>query len=82
MLTFANLPMTPEQRAHAIRSAEAVFRLHGRKPEACWPHVVANGGDRDALRAWYAAETAAIRAIARSWREIPPGARMDWEPAA
>ena len=79
MLTFANLPMTPEQHQRATRAAESVFRLHQRTPADCWHHVLATG-DRGALRAWYAAEQAAIRSIARSWREIPPGARMDWEP--
>ncbi len=95
MLTFPNLPLTIEQRQRAIRAAESVFHLHQCTPADCWPHVLATG-DRGALRAWYAAEQAAIRSIARSWyaaedaavraackswRGVPPGARMDWEPA-
>lgn len=77
MLTFTNLPLTPEQRRAALAAANRVFQAHNTTPAACWPHVL-EIGDRRLLRAWYAAENAAVKAACKSWREVPPGARMDW----
>jgi hypothetical protein len=79
MLTFPNLPFTPDQHRAALAAADRVFRAYSTTAAECWPHVL-DVGNRRLLRAWYAAEDAAVRAACKSWRGVPPGARMDWEP--
>jgi hypothetical protein len=78
MLTFPNLPFTPEQHRAALAAADRVFRAYSTTAAECWPHVL-DAGNRRLLRAWYAAEDAAVRAACKSWRGVPLGARMDWE---
>jgi hypothetical protein len=81
MLIFTNLPLTPDQHERALAAAHRVFERYETTPAACWPVVNGYASDRKRLRAWYAAEDAAVVEACQSWRKVPPGARMDWEPA-
>ena len=81
MIVFTNLPLTPDQHERALAAAHKVFARYETTPAACWPVVMGHDSDRKRLRAWYAAEDAAVVEACQSWRKVPPGARMDWEPA-
>jgi len=86
MIVFTNLPLTPDQHERALAAALRVFLRYETGPAVCWPLVVGgkdalSAGDRRLLRAWYEAEDAAVVEACQSWRKVPPGARMDWEPA-
>ena len=81
MIVFTNLPLTPDQHERALAAAHRVFERYGTSAAACWPVVNGYASDRKRLRAWYAAEDAAVVEACQSWRKVPPGARMDWDPA-
>ena len=84
MIVFTNLPLTPDQHERALAAAHRVFERYETTPAACWPIVVGgtagagHASDRKRLRAWYAAEDAAVVEACQSWRKVPPGARMDY----
>ena len=81
-LVLRNCDPDPEQLARGLEAAHAVLQSAGISPEAGWrrsrwPMVWT---DATAMRAWYRAEDAAIRAAFGSWRGAPLAVAMEWEP--
>ena len=81
-LVLRNCAPTPEQLARGLEAAHAVLQVVGISPESGW----LNSGyhqpwtDACAMRAWYRAEDAAVRAAFNSWRGAPLAVAMEWEP--
>jgi hypothetical protein len=67
-----------------LEAAHAVLAEVGISPESGW----LNSGyhqpwtDATAMRAWYRAEDACVRAAFGSWRGAPLAVAMEWEPDA
>ena len=80
-LVLRNCAPTSEQLARGLEAAHAALQAAGISPEAGW----LNSGyrqpwtDATAMRAWYRAEDAAIRAAFGSWRGAPLAVAMEWE---
>ncbi len=81
-LILRNCDPPPEALARGINAAHAVLQASGVTPHVAWQ----NSGfhvpwtDAMAMRAWYRAEDAAIRAVFGSWRDAPMDVAMEWEP--
>ena len=81
-LVLRNCAPDPEALARGLEAAHAVLQAAGVSPESGW----LNSGyhqpwnDATAMRAWYRAEDAAIRAAFGSWRSAPLAVAMEWEP--
>lgn len=83
MLTLLNPgPAPPEALERGLAAAAASLAASGIDPEAAW----LNNGyhqpwiDSIAMRAWYRAEDAAVRAAYGSWRLAPLGVALEWQP--
>ena len=85
VLTYCN--PGPDALARGIAAAERYFADTGADPVAAWraAEACSFGGlfDRDALRAWYLAEDAAVLAVYGRWRHAPAAVALEWraEPA-
>ena len=83
-LVLRNCNPPPEQLARGLEAAHVVLQSAGVSPESGW----LNSGyhqpwtDACAMRAWYRAEAACMRAAFGSWRGVPLAAAMEWEPDA
>lgn len=77
----------PEGLARGIAAAERYFADTGADPVAAWRAAenvsLGQPYDRDALRAWYLAEDAAVLAMYGRWRHAPASVALEWraEPA-
>lgn len=80
-LVLRNCTPPPEALARGLEAAHAVLAEAGITPELAWQnngyHVAWT--DAIAMRAWYRAEDAAIRAVFGSWRAAPLAVTMEWE---
>ena len=80
-LVLRNCTPTPEQLARGLEAAHAVLAEAGITPRDAWLqsgyHVAWT--DATAMRAWYRAEDAAVRAAFGSWRGAPMAVAMEWE---
>ena len=80
-LVLCNCTPPPEALARGLEAAHAVLAAAGISPESGW----LNSGyhqpwtDATAMRAWYRAEDAAVRAVFGSWRDAPMAVAMEWE---
>ena len=81
-LVLRNCTPSPEQLARGLEAAHAVLQAAGIEPRAAWLqsgyHVAWT--DATAMRAWYRAEDACVRAAFGSWRSAPLAVAMEWEP--
>ena len=81
-LVLRNCAPDPEALARGLEAAHAALQAAGISPEAGW----LNSGyhqpwtDTVAMRAWYRAEDACMKAAFGSWRGAPLAAAMEWEP--
>ena len=81
-LVLRNCNPPPEALARGLEAAHAVLQAAGVSPESGW----LNSGyhqpwtDACAMRAWYRAEDACMRAAFGSWRSAPLAVAMEWEP--
>jgi len=80
VLTYCN--PGPDALARGIAAAERYFADTGADPVAAWRAAenVSFGQpyDRDALRAWYLAEDAAVLAVYGRWRHAPAAVALEW----
>lgn len=80
-LVLRNCTPTPEALARGLEAAHAVLAEVGITPRDAWLqsgyHVAWT--DATAMRAWYRAEDAAVRAVFGSWRNAPLAVAMEWE---
>ena len=80
-LVLRNCTPPPEALARGLEAAHAVLAEVGISPESGW----LNSGyhqpwtDATAMRAWYRAEDACVRAMFGSWRGAPLAVAMEWE---
>ena len=87
MLIITHCDAPPNLRAAGIAAADRFFAESGVDPIAAWRAAenVSFGQpyDRDALRAWYLAEDAAVLAMYGRWRHAPASVALEWraEPA-
>ena len=83
-LVLRNCTPTPEQLARGLEAAHAVLQAAGITPHAAWLQSGYHTAwtDAAAMRAWYQAEDAAVRAAFGSWRGAPLAVAMEWEPDA
>ena len=82
MFVLTHCDASPNLRAAGIAAAERFFAESGADPVAAW-RAAENVGfgqlyDRDALRAWYLAEDAAILAMYGRWRHAPAAVALEW----
>ena len=82
-LVLRNCAPDPEALARGLEAAHAVLQAAGITPRDAWLqsgyHVAWT--DAAAMRAWYRAEDAAVRAaFSGSWRAAPLAVAMEWEP--
>ena len=81
-LVLRNCNPDPEALARGLEAAHAVLQAAGISPEVGW----LNSGyhqpwtDAVAMRAWYRAEDACMKAAFGSWRGVPLAAAMEWTP--
>ena len=80
-LVLRNCDPDPEALARGLDAAHAVLAEAGISARDAWLqsgyHVAWT--DATAMRAWYRAEDAAIRAAFGSWRSAPLAVAMEWE---
>jgi hypothetical protein len=87
MLVLTHCDAPPNLRAAGIVAAERFFAESGVDPIAAWRAAenvsFGQAYDRDALRAWYLAEDAAVLAMYGRWRHAPAAVALEWraEPA-
>ena len=83
-LVLRNCDPDPEALARGLEAAHAVLQAAGVTPEAAWLQSGYHTAwtDAVAMRAWYRAEDAAIRAAFGSWRSAPLAVAMEWAPDA
>ena len=81
-LVLRNCAPDPEQLARGLEAAHAVLQSAGISPESGWLQSGYHTAwtDSVAMRAWYRAEDAAVRAAFGSWRGAPLAVAMEWEP--
>jgi hypothetical protein len=83
-LVLRNCDPPPEALARGFEAAHAVLSAAGITPQSAWLqsgyHVAWT--DATAMRAWYRAEDACVRAAFGSWRGAPLAVAMEWEPDA
>ncbi len=82
MLIITHCDADAETRARGVAAAERYFADTGADPVAAWRAAenVSFGQpyDRDALRAWYLAEDAAVLAVYGRWRHSPASVALEW----
>lgn len=80
-LVLRNCDPDPEALARGLEAAHAVLAEAGITPRDAWLqsgcHVAWT--DAVAMRAWYRAEDACMKAAFGSWRGVPLAAAMEWE---
>ena len=87
MLVLMHCDAPPNLRAAGIAAAERFFAESGVDSIAAWRAAenvsFGRAYDRDALRAWYLAEDAAVLAMYGRWRHAPASVALEWraEPA-
>ncbi len=87
MLIITHCDADAETRARGVAAAARYFSDTGTDPVAAWraAEALSFGAayDRDALRAWYLAEDAAVLAVYGRWRHAPAAVALEWraEPA-
>ena len=87
MLIITHCDADAETRARGVAAAARYFADTGVDPVAAWRAAEACSFgalfDRDALRAWYTAEDAAVLAMYGRWRHAPAAVALEWraEPA-
>lgn len=87
MLIITHCDAPPNLRAAGIAAAERFFAESNVDPIAAWRAAenvsFGRAYDRDALRAWYLAEDAAVLAMYGRWRHAPASVALEWraEPA-
>jgi len=83
-LVLRNCNPDPEALARGLKAAHAVLAAAGITPHAAWLQSGYHTAwtDATAMRAWYRAEDAAVRAAFNSWRGAPLAVAMEWEPDA
>ena len=80
-LVLRNCAPDPEALARGLEAAHAALQSAGVSAESGW----LNSGyhqpwtDTVAMRAWYRAEDACIKAAFGGWRGAPLAAAMEWE---
>ena len=82
-LVLRNCAPDPEALARGLEAAHAVLQAAGVTPHAAWLQSGYHTAwtDAVAMRAWYLAEDAAIRAaFSGGWRGAPLAVAMEWEP--
>ena len=81
-LVLRNCDPTPGQLARGLKAAHSVLQSAGVLPEVGWLQSGYHTAwtDAVAMRAWYRAEDAAIRAAFGSWRSAPLAVAMEWTP--
>lgn len=81
-LVLRNCTPTPEQLARGLEAAHAVLAEAGISPQDAWLQSGYHTAwtDATAMRAWYRAEDACMKAAFGSWRGVPLAAAMEWEP--
>ena len=81
-LVLRNCDPDPEALARGLEAAHAVLAEAGISARDAWLqsgyHVAWT--DATAMRAWYRAEDACMKAAFGSWRGVPLAAAMEWEP--
>jgi len=84
MLVLMHCDAPLNLRAAGIAAAERFFAESGADSIAAWRAAenVSFGQpyDRDALRAWYLAEDAAVLAMYGRWRHAPASVALEWRP--
>ena len=81
-LVLRNCNPPPEALARGLEAAHAVLAAAGITPHAAWLQSGYHTAwtDAAAMRAWYRAEDAAIRAaFSGGWRGAPLAVAMEWE---
>lgn len=80
-LVLRNCTPPPEALARGLEAAHAVLSEAGITPETAWQNsgFCISWADAIAMRAWYRAEDAAVRAVFGSWREAPLNVALEWE---
>lgn len=80
-LVLRNCTPDPEALALGLEAANAVLQSAGITPRDAWLQSGYHTAwtDAVAMRAWYRAEDAAIRAVFGSWRAAPLAVAMEWE---
>ena len=80
-LVLHNCAPTIEQLARGLEAAHVVLAEAGITPHAAWLESGYQTAwtDATAMRAWYRAEDAAVRAAFGSWRGAPPAVAMECE---
>lgn len=83
-LVLRNCAPDPEALARGLEAAHAVLAEAGISPRDAWLQSGYHTAwtDATAMRAWYRAEDAAVRAAFGNWRSAPLAAAMEWEPDA
>lgn len=82
-LVLRNCAPDPEALARGLEAAHAVLQAAGVTPRDAWLQSGYHTAwtDAAAMRAWYRAEDAAIRAaFSGGWRGAPLAVAMEWEP--
>lgn len=81
-LVLRNCDPDPEALARGLEAAHAVLQAVGISPEAGWLQSGYHTAwtDSVAMRAWYRAEDACMKAAFGSWRAAPLAVAMEWEP--
>lgn len=80
-LVLRNCNPDPEALARGLKAAHAVLKAAGVTPEAAWLQSGYHTAwtDAVAMRAWYRAEDACMKAAFGSWRSAPLAVAMEWE---
>ena len=81
-LVLRNCDPDPEALARGLEAAHAVLQAVGISARDAWLQSGYHTAwtDAVAMRAWYRAEDAAVRAAFGCWRSAPLAAAMEWEP--
>ena len=81
-LVLRNCDPDPEALARGLEAAHAVLQAAGITPRDAWLQsgYYTAWTDACAMRAWYRAEDACMKAAFGSWRGAPLAVAMEWEP--
>ena len=81
-LVLRNCDPDPEALARGLEAAHAALQAAGISAHAAWLQSGYHTAwtDAAAMRAWYRAEDACMKAAFGSWRGVPLAAAMEWEP--
>ena len=81
-LVLRNFAPDPEALARGLKAAHAVLAEAGISPQDAWLQSGYHQPwtDAVAMRAWYRAEDACMKAAFGGWRGVPLAAAMEWTP--